>query len=78
MRISKGADLPSVIAITTGNGKIVVTDAVNGIIDVILTETDMGNFQPGTYIFEIGWTNASPGYTRLLGGRIPISGAPAP
>ena len=72
MRIAPKADMPSVIAITTGNSKITIVDAEDGIFDVSLSETDMGNFQARTYVWEIGWTNSPSGYVRLFGGRLPV------
>jgi hypothetical protein len=73
MRIAPKADMPSVIAITMGNSKLVIVgDPDDGVFDVNLTATDMANFQARTYVFEIGWTNAPSGYTRLFGGRFPV------
>jgi hypothetical protein len=72
MRIAPKADQLSVLDITTDNSKIVIADAANGIFDVFLTAADTGNLQARTYVFEIAWTNAPGGYTRLFGGRIPV------
>lgn len=72
MRIAPKADMPSVIVITTGNSKITIVDAANGIFEVNLSETDMGNFQARTYVWEIGWMNTPNGYVRLFGGRFRV------
>lgn len=76
MRISKALGQASVIQITSANSKIAITDAANGKLTVTLSATDMANFTPGTYFYEVGWTNNTAGYTRLFGGKFPVSAAP--
>lgn len=72
MRIAERADKPSVIPISTTNGKIAILDGPGGVFQVTLTATDMENFQPVTHVFEVGWANSPQGYARLFGGRFPV------
>lgn len=72
MRIGVGNGSTNILPINSTNGRLVITDAVNGIVDLILSQTDMLNFPARTYQFEIGQTNTALGYSYLFGGYFKV------
>jgi len=65
-------DITPQISLSTGNGRIVLADPTNGILDLSIAGADTALLTPGSYYYDLLMTSASSEKTSLLNGKIQI------
>lgn len=65
-------DTDELVTLTTANGGWSIADAANGLVSMILLESQTEDFPLGRVVFDVMRTDVSPGPVRLFGGSIKV------